>query len=119
MCLSNPLSINGTVIYIGQTGFRAKSEGARVEVDERYKVTSGGVQLARLLTTRHKFVCLGVTSRADIDCARSYLCQARYLCRESIGTETRGSWVRAPRETDLTYLELKNLSTALNMIYIT
>ena len=58
------------------------------------------LELARLLTTRHKFVCFGVTSSVDIDCARSSLCQVRQFGRESIGTEIRGSWVRVPRETD-------------------
>ena len=50
------------------------------------------VELAVLLTTWHKFVCFDVTSRVDIDCARSSLCQARQLSRESIGMEIRGSW---------------------------
>ena len=36
-----------------------------------------GLEFARLLTTRHKFVCFGVSSSVDIDCARSSLCQAR------------------------------------------
>ena len=57
-------------------------------------------EFARLLTTRHKFVCFDVLSRVDIDCVGSFLCQARYLSRESIGTESRGSWVRVPRKTD-------------------
>ena len=35
-----------------------------------------GLELARLLTTRYKFVCFDVTSRVDID-ARSSLSQAR------------------------------------------
>ena len=39
-----------------------------------YQVT---LELARLLTTRHKFVCFDVTSRAEINCARSSLFQAR------------------------------------------
>ena len=38
-----------------------------MEVDERYKVTQVGLKLARLLTTRHKFVCFDVTYRVDID----------------------------------------------------
>ena len=71
-----------------------------VEVDERYKVTSGGARTCHAATTRHKFVCFDVTSRVDIDCTRSSLCQARQLSRESIGTEIRGSWVWVPRETD-------------------
>ena len=64
------------------------------------KLTQVGLELACLLTTRHKFVCFDVTSRVDINCARSSLCHARQLSRESIGTEIRGSWVRVPRETD-------------------
>ena len=41
------------------------------------KVKSGGArELARLLITRHKFVCFDVT--VDIDCAISFLCLARY-----------------------------------------
>ena len=59
-----------------------------------------GLELARLLTTRHKFVCFDVTSRVDIDCARLSLFQARSLSRESIGTKIRRSWIRVPRETD-------------------
>ena len=64
------------------------------------KLPQVGLELARLLKTRHKFVCFNVTSRADIDCVRSSLCQARHLSWESIETEIRGSWVRVPRETD-------------------
>ena len=47
-------------------------------------------KLARLLATRHKFVCSNVTSRVDIDCARSSLCQACNRIRKSMGTEIRG-----------------------------
>ena len=41
------------------------------------KLPQVGLKLPRLLTTRHKFVCFDVTSRVDIDCARSSLCEAR------------------------------------------
>ena len=64
------------------------------------KLPQVGVELPRLLTTRHKLLCFDVTSRVDIDCDRSSLYQTRQLSRESIGTEIRGSWVRVPRETD-------------------
>ena len=37
------------------------------------------LKLARLLTTRHKFVCFEVTSRVNIDYVRSSLCQARAI----------------------------------------
>ena len=40
------------------------------------KLGQAGLELPRLLTTRNKFVCVGVTSRVDIDCARLSLCQA-------------------------------------------
>ena len=46
---------------------------ARVEVDKRYKVTSSGAQLPIFI---HKFVFFDATSCIDIDCARSFLCQA-------------------------------------------
>ena len=64
------------------------------------KLPAVGLEPVQLLTMRHKFVCFDVTSCVDIDCARSYLCQALQLNRESIGTETLGSWIRVPRETD-------------------
>ena len=64
------------------------------------KLPQVGLKLSYLLTTRHKFLCFDGTSRVDIDCARSSLCQARYLSRESIETEIRGSWVQVPPETD-------------------
>ena len=64
------------------------------------KLPQVGLEFARLLTTRHKFVCFDVTSRVDIDCARSSLCQGFWLSRESIRMEIRGSWVRLPCETD-------------------
>ena len=57
-------------------------------------------ELARRQTTTHKFVCFDVTSRVDIDYARSSLCQARWLSRDSIGTEVQGFRVGVPRETD-------------------
>ena len=41
------------------------------------KLPQVGLKLPRLLTTRHKFVCFDVTSRVDIDCARSSLCEGR------------------------------------------
>ena len=66
-------------------------------------------KLARLLTTRQKVVCFDVTSRVDIDCARSSLCQARYRIRKSMGTEIRGLWVRVPRETNFFILNQKTL----------
>ena len=40
------------------------------------KLPQVGLELAWLLTTRHKFVSFDVTSHVDIDCARSSLCQA-------------------------------------------
>ena len=40
------------------------------------KLGQVGLELPRLLTTRNKFVCVGVTSCVDIDCARLSLCQA-------------------------------------------
>ena len=58
------------------------------------------LEVTRLLTTRHKFVCFDVTFRVDIGCARSSLCQACWLSRESIGMEIQGSWFRVSRETD-------------------
>ena len=64
------------------------------------KLPQLGLKLARLLTITHKFVCFDVTSRVDIDYARSSLCQAPYLSRESLGTEIQGLWVQVPRETD-------------------
>ena len=64
------------------------------------KLPQAGLELAHLLTTRHKSVCFDVTSHVDIDCARSSLCQACYLSWESIGTETQGSRLSVPRETD-------------------
>ena len=57
----------------------------RVEVDERYKVTSGGARTCPAANNQAQ-VCFGVTSRVDIGCARLSLCQARQLSRESIGT---------------------------------
>ena len=47
------------------------------------------LELARMLRTRHKFVCFDFTSRVDIDCAR--------LSRLSL---CQGSSVRVARETD-------------------
>ena len=41
------------------------------------KLPQVGVELVRLLATRHKFVCFDVPSHVDIDCARLSLCQAR------------------------------------------
>ena len=41
------------------------------------KLPQVGLKLVWLLTTRHKFVCFSITSRVDIDCARSSLCLAR------------------------------------------
>ena len=41
------------------------------------KLTQVGLELAHLLTTRHKFVCFDVTSRVGIHCARLILRQAR------------------------------------------
>ena len=46
------------------------------------------------------FVCFDVTSRVDINCARSFFCQAPQLSRERIGTEIRCSLVGVSRETD-------------------
>ena len=43
------------------------------------KLPQVGLELAYLLTTRHKIVCFEVTSRVDIDCARSSLCQAQLI----------------------------------------
>ena len=40
------------------------------------KLPQVGLELARLLRTKHKFVCFDVTSRVDIECAGSSLCQA-------------------------------------------
>ena len=57
-------------------------------------------ELACLLTTRHKFVCFDITSRVEIDYARSSLCQARWLSQDSTVTEVQGFRVRVPRETD-------------------
>lgn len=37
------------------------------------KLPQVALELARLLTTRHKFVCFDVTSCVEIDCARSAL----------------------------------------------
>ena len=51
------------------------------------KLRQVGLELARLLTTRHNFVCIDVTPRVEIDCARPSLCQARWLSRESIRKE--------------------------------
>ena len=82
------------------------------------KLPQMGLELARLLTTRHKFVCFDVTSRVGIDCARSFLCQARQLSRESIGTETRGSWARIPRETGF-ISRIEKPQYNMNIIYIT
>ena len=39
------------------------------------KLPNVGLELARLLITRHKFVCFGVTSHVDINCAKSSLCR--------------------------------------------
>ena len=41
------------------------------------KLPQVGLELVRLLGTRHKFVSFHVTSHVDIDCARLSLCQAR------------------------------------------
>ena len=44
------------ILTLRQSGSKVKSGGAR--------------KRARLLTTRHKFMCFDVTSPVDIDCAR-------------------------------------------------
>ena len=48
----------------------------RVEVDEKYKVTSGGARTCPAANNQAQ-VCFGVISRVDIGCARLSLCQAR------------------------------------------
>ena len=50
---------------------------AIIGVDERYKVTSGGARTCPSANNQAKFACFDVTSRVDIGCARSSLCQAR------------------------------------------
>ena len=90
--LANPLSVLIIIPISSSVMYSVKMR--------EIKLPQVGLKLARLLTTRHKFVWFGVTSSVDIDCARSSLCQACQLSRESIGTEIRGSWVRVPRETD-------------------
>ena len=47
------------------------------------KLPQVGLELAHLLTTRHRFLCFNVTSHVDIDCARSSLCQARLLAQSA------------------------------------
>ena len=59
-----------------------------------------GLETAWLLTTKRKIVYFDVTSRVNIDCARSSLCQAHQLSRENIGREIRGLWDRVPREIE-------------------
>ena len=71
------------------------------------KLPQVGLELAQLLTTRHNVMCFDVTSRVDIACARSSLCQARYRIRKSLGTEIRGLWDRVPRETNFFILNQK------------
>ena len=56
----------------------------KVEVNDRHKM---GLELAWLLTSRHKFVCFDVTACEDINCARSSLCQAHKLSQKSIRME--------------------------------
>ena len=76
----------------------------RVELDERYKVTSRGVRTCPAANNQAEVCVLvlthDITSRVDTDCARSYFGQACQLNQESIGTEVIGSWIRFPRETD-------------------
>ena len=68
-----------------------------------------GLELAHLLTTRHKFVCFDVTSHVDIDCARSSLCQASSVGRAS---EQKSEDCGFESHVRLTlYLKSKNLST--------
>ena len=51
------------------------------------KVKLGGArELARLLTTRHKFACFDVTSPVVMDWARSSLCLGRYCGRKRSAT---------------------------------
>ena len=68
----------------------------RVEVDAQYKITSGWARTCPAPNNQPQVYVFrfDVTSRLDIDCARSYMCQARQLSWESIGTELLGSWVR-------------------------
>ena len=70
--------------------------------------------------TRHKFVCFDVTSHIDIDCARSSLCPCvRLAC--SVGRASEGKSEGRGFESHarlILYLESKNRSTTLNMIYI-
>ena len=46
------------------------------------------LEFAQLLTTRHKFASLDVTSRVEIDCAGSSLCQACYFSWKRIRIDT-------------------------------
>ena len=55
----------------------------KVEVNDRHKM---GLELAWLLTSRHKFVCFDVTACED-NCARSSLSQADKLSQKSIRME--------------------------------
>ena len=45
------------------------------------KLQQVGLELARLLTVTRKFVCFDVTSRVDMDCARSSLCVSGSLAQ--------------------------------------
>ena len=40
------------------------------EVDEMHKIIEVGLELARVLKIRSKFMCFDVISLVDIDCAR-------------------------------------------------
>ena len=49
---------------------------ARVELDERDKVTSGGARTYLSANNQAKFMCFNIPSCVDIECGRSSLCPA-------------------------------------------
>ena len=51
-------------------------------MDERHKVTSGETRTCPAANNQHKFACFDVTSRVDIDCARSSLCQENLVSKK-------------------------------------
>ena len=78
------------------------------------KVRSGRTrELARLLTTMHKFVCFSVTSPEDIDCVTSSLCLPQRYCGRKCSATHRV--LKSHR-----YFNINTLNTLIHMysIYI-
>ena len=80
------------------------------------KLRQVGFELAQLLLTRHKFVCFNVTSHVDM---LNHPC-VRLTSSVEIALERKSEGCGFESHVRLTlYLEWKNFSSTLNIIYIT